>query len=289
MPTNYNHLDYETSNPLEKYFRLPGVHVPLPSRGAFMPQNSIEFTLNGDIPVYPMRSADEMLLKSPDALMSGYAIEELLKSCVPAIKAPRLVSNPDLDVLLLAIRAATYGEIITFSPKCPKCAVENEAKRNLSYLLSTMTFIDPENPVRLTDDIIAYMRPYSIANASILGMASFEETRKLQALDMDSVDDMVKTGQINASMKKISDLAMEAMSDCVVKIVIPDGTVTDKDNILKFMNNISKSWTEKIQVKLEEINKKGIDKRYDLTCGSCKHEWKADIEFNPTSFFAASS
>lgn len=53
MPTNYNHLDYETSNPLEKYFRLPGVHVPLPSRGAFMPQNSIEFTLNGDIPVYP--------------------------------------------------------------------------------------------------------------------------------------------------------------------------------------------------------------------------------------------
>ena len=81
---------------LKKYYRMPGVHIRLPTNGAFMPPGSVEFTMSGDIPVYPMRGADELLLKSPDALMSGYAIEELLKSCVPAIQFPRLVSSPDL-------------------------------------------------------------------------------------------------------------------------------------------------------------------------------------------------
>ena len=275
-------------NPLKDFYRLPGVHTKLPTNGAFMPPDSIEFTLSKDIPVYPMRSADEMLLKSPDALMSGYALEELLKSCVPNIKKPRLISSPDLDVLLVAIRAATYGEIISFSPTCPSCGVENETKRNLSYLLTSMTFVDPENVVRLTDDILVYLRPYNLENASIMGLASFEEARKLQAADV-SEDESARSKQINLSMKRITDLSEETTADCIIKIIIPDKEVTDTRHILDFTRNISKSWTEKIQAKLEEINKKGIDKSYDLKCGSCEHEWKSEIEFNPSSFFAASS
>ena len=63
-------------DPLAKYYRMPGVHVRLPSNGAFMPPGSVQFTVTGEVPIYPMRAADELLLKSPDALMSGYAIEE---------------------------------------------------------------------------------------------------------------------------------------------------------------------------------------------------------------------
>ena len=105
--------DHAGANPLTKYFRIPGVHIKLPTHGAFMPTGSVAFTMNDEVPVYPMRGMDELLLKSPDALMNGYAIEKLIESCVPAIKFPRLISSPDLDVILMAIRAATYGETIT--------------------------------------------------------------------------------------------------------------------------------------------------------------------------------
>lgn len=277
-------------NPLFKYFRVPGVHIKLPTNGAFLPEGSIEFAPNGDLPVYPMRSADELLLKSPDALMSGFAIEEMLKSCVPGIKRPRLVSNPDLDVLLLAIRTATYGETITISPICPVCSTVNEVSRNLSYLMSTMTIVPAENPVRLSDEVIAYLRPYNIQNAITLGSASFEEARSIQALEINKeTTDEERITQMNSSMKRITDLTMEALADSIIKIVIPDGEVTDKADITEFIQNISKVWTEKLQDTLDGINSKGIDKTYDVVCEKCQHEWKSEVDFNPTTFFGASS
>ena len=277
-----------TSNPLAGYFRKPGVQVKLPSNGAFMPKGSVDFTMTGEVPVYPMRGSDELLLKSPDALMSGYAIEELLKSCVPAIKLPRLVSSPDLDVLLLAIRAATYGEVISIAPICPACKTENEIHRNLSYLMSTMKFIPPENSVRLNEEVVVYIRPYNLLNATKIGTASFEEARKLQALN-DDTDPTERAIQINNSMRRITDLTVDAMADCVFKVVVPDNEVCDPHMIREFVKNIGKAWTDGIQAKLDDINECGIDKHYDVKCINCAHEWKAAVEFNPSTFFAASS
>lgn len=274
-------------NPLLKYYRMPGVHVKLPTSGAFLPPGTLELTVGHDIPVYPMRSADELLLKSPDALMSGFALEELIRSCVPAIKTPRLISSPDLDVLLVAIRAATYGEVITMTPTCPACHVENEARRNLSYLMANMTFVDPENMVRLTDEIVVYVRPYNMADATVLGMASYEEARKLQA--MENAPAPERSEQISHSMQRMGLLSNEVLAACVIRVVVPDGDVTNPGMIKEFIANVSKAWTELIQAKLDDINSRGIPKGYDLTCAACGHEWKADIEFNPISFFAASS
>lgn len=284
---NEDDMFENSGNPLAKYYRVPGVHVRLPTNGVFMPAGSIDLTLSGDIPVYPMRSADEMLLKSPDALMSGYAIEQLIHSCVPAIKLPRLISTPDLDVLLLAIRAATYGETITLMPVCPKCGAENQAQRNLSYLMTHMTFIERENPVRLTDEIIVYVRPYNLNNATKLGLASFEEARKLQAVEEALASE--RTNQVSLSMQRLTSVTDEIMADCVLRIVVPEGPVTDPEMIRGFMGNISKRWTDRIQEKLEEINRLGIDKSYEITCASCDHQWKAEVEFNPSTFFEQGS
>lgn len=274
-------------NPLTKYMRMPGLHIKLPTNGVFLPPGAIEFTMNGDVPIYPMRSADELLLKSPDALMSGYAIEELIKSCVPAIKTPRLISSPDLDALLMAIWAATNGEVITYKPTCPSCAAKNEVQRNLSYLMSTMQFIDKDNPVRLSDDVIVYLRPYNMGNATRLNLVSFEEARRLQAYEASPVSE--RTEHFNQSMQRIIDITMELMADSVLKVVTPDGEVTDHDFIQGFINDISKPWTDKLRQKLDELNKKGITKSYEVTCASCGHEWEAEIEFDPATFFGASS
>src|SRR4051794_13716092 len=165
-------------NPLAKYYRIPGLHVKLPTNGAFLPPGSIEFTAAGDIPVLPMAAKDELLLKSPDALMSGYALERLLESCVPAIHTPRLIATQDLDVLLLAIRAATYGDVMTLDATCPQCDTTVEIKCHLPALLATMQKVDPNAAIRLSDEVMAFVRPYNLGNATVLALASFEEARK---------------------------------------------------------------------------------------------------------------
>jgi len=275
------------ANPLAKYFRVPGVHIQLPTRGAFMPPGSIEFTMNDDLPVYPMRAADELLLKSPDALMSGYAIEKLLESCVPSIKAPRLVSSPDLDVLLLAIRAATYGETIETATTCPACGAETVMHTALPHLITNMTTIEPENPVRLSDEIVAYMRPYNLTNATVLGVASFEEMRKIQAVE--TAESSIRLKQMNQSMEHIGQLTIRLLSDCIIKMVIPEGIVSDPEMIREFVDNISKQWSDRLQAKLDEINSGGINKNLDIKCPKCNHEWQSQIEFDPATFFAAAS
>jgi hypothetical protein len=276
-----------TVNPLNKYFRVPGLHIKLPTNGAFMPPDSIEFSITNEVPVYPMRAADELLLKSPDALMSGYAIEKLIESCVPAITKPRLISSPDLDVLLLAVRAATYGQVIHLAPICPQCGATNEAHRNLSFLIANMTFIEPENPVRLNDEVIVFVRPYNMEAATQLGVVSFEETRQLQASE--SLPMEQRSAQINKSMQRIADLTTKLMAECILKVVVPSGEVVDPKMIHEFLLNVSKEWTDRIQKKIDEMNQKGIEKEYDVKCAKCEHAWKTRIEFDPSTFFESSS
>lgn len=282
-------FDDMSDDPLAKYYRMPGVHVQLPTNGVFMPKGSIEFTMNDDIPVYPMRAADELLLKSPDSLMSGYAVEQLIKSCVPAIKAPRLISSPDLDVLLLAIRAATYGEMLTVNPVCPTCGKATETHVNLSRIIASSKPIPPENAVRLSDEVVAYLRPYNMDNATRIGMASYEETRKVQATE--EAEEKVRTTQINDSMQRIVGMSMDVLADCVLRVVVAEGEVYDPQSIHKFILNVSKAWIDKLNDKMDEINSLGIDKHYPVVCTNteCKHEWQAEIEFNPSTFFGSAS
>lgn len=274
----------QPGNPLAKYFRIPGLHLTLPTKGAFFKPGQYEPTVNGEVPVFPMKASDELLMKNPDALMSGYALEQLILSCVPAIKNPQDVSTPDLDALLLAIRAATYGENMEVRLPCPECEHENGFDIHLPSVMSKMTYIEPVNDVRLTDDVIVYVRPYTLSTATRLAIATFEETRKLQA--MDGIEDINEiTAMRNESFKRMTALNNEAISDSVIAVVVPEGKVTDRRAIIEFIQNCEAGWTREIEKKLLEINQLGVDKSLQLKCDKCGHEWEDSIEFNPSSFF----
>lgn len=275
------------ANPLSKYFRIPGLNVTLPSGGAYMPPNTITLAQDGTVPVFPMRAADELLLKSPDALMSGFAIESIIESCVPAIKFPKAVSMPDLDVILLAIRTATYGEKMEVEVKCPSCGNDHKFDCVLPQVLATMRQMPEEAPVRLSSDVVAYLRPYSLHNGTKVGLTAFNETRRLQAAE--NMPDEAKAQLINESYKKITELNVEMMADCVTHVTIPEGVVTRPDLIREWLANVPRSWSKKIEKKLVELNSYGIDKKLHVVCDECSHEWDTELEFDPASFFANGS
>lgn len=270
---------------LSKYYRIPGPHVKLATNGAFLPRNAIQMTQSGDIPVLPMRAADEMLLKSPDALMSGLALERLFESCVPAIKTPRLISTPDIDVLLLAIRVATYGNKMELSVNCPHCNTENAFDCDLPSLLQTMKFTDTDGSVRLSDEVVTYVRPYNLDNATRLALVAFEETRRLQALDNENLDGKQRADEVNTTMERINQENKRVLADCVYKIVVEEGEVSNKQEIYDFITNIPKSWSEKINDKIKKLNDSGIDKKIHADCSSCGKEWHSEVEFDPANFF----
>ena len=72
-------------NPLQQYYRQPKVFIPLPSGGIY---NKLG-TLSGDVshmPIYSMTGMDEIIVKTPDALLSGKSTVSIIESCCPTVK-----------------------------------------------------------------------------------------------------------------------------------------------------------------------------------------------------------
>ena len=108
----FNPDQFEEQNPLRKYFRQPKVYITLPSKGKFYADGAIELPESGEFPVFAMTAKDELTMKTPDALLNGQATVDVIKSCIPAIKNPWSMPSIDLDAVLIAIRIATYGEMM---------------------------------------------------------------------------------------------------------------------------------------------------------------------------------
>jgi hypothetical protein len=133
--------------------------------------------------------------------------------------------------------------------------------------------------------VIAYIRPHNLDNATTLALVLFEETRRLQALDDQNLTGKDRSAEINRTMEHISRVNQMVLAECVYKIVVPEAEVTDGQEILEFINNIPKSWLEKLDQHLKVINASGIDKTIHAKCTECEHEWTTEVEFDPANFF----
>lgn len=108
-------------NPLLQFARGVETSVKLPSNYQFYPDGFITYNNIGEVDIFPMRGADEIQLLNSEALVSGTAIVNLIKSCVPGIADPNEMFYNDMNVVLLGIRKATYGDKLTQKVYCPNC------------------------------------------------------------------------------------------------------------------------------------------------------------------------
>ena len=278
----------ESTNPLAQYFRTPGVHQVLPNQGRYFPAGEIDLAINGEVAVLPMTAGDEIGLKNPDALLNGDALERLFKSCVPAIKNPRNISVADMDVLLLAIKLASFGDSLEVNVVCPKCKKEMSVDTSIRTLLSEIKTIPIEEAVvRIDDNLVVYLQPYNFESKTILDLATFEETKIVQHLLDADIADADKAKIFNRSFEKIADLNLDLIAKCIVRICIPGVEVTDEDNIKEYVRNTDKNVVKLIRDQLTKLSDNGIDKEFDVTCANeeCNHEWKTPMVFDPSHFF----
>ena len=90
--------EIKSANPLTQYFRQPKIWIKLPSGGKFYPNNALDHSANDEYPVFAMTAKDELLFKTPDALLSGQSTVEVIKSCIPAIREPWMMPNSSASV-----------------------------------------------------------------------------------------------------------------------------------------------------------------------------------------------
>lgn len=275
-------------NPLSQYYREPGIFIKLPSQGNFNEEDDIEFSVTGEVEVYPLTAKDELWLKNPDALANGESIEKILKSCAPGIKSIRTLPTSDVSVLLLGMKFATYGQELTLTSKCPKCKTENHFSVDINELLSNMNFLKSEYVVELSNGIKVWCKPHTYDCTTQMAIITFEEAKLMQILDAQGVSDEEKKHAVSQAFAKIQDTGFYITAQSIIKVVTPDEkTVKDTDQIYDWLCNISIKSYNQIKDKITEINETGIPKSVTLTCANekCKHEYPVDVTFDPSNFF----
>lgn len=240
------------SNPLKKFYRQPKIYVKLPSSGNYYPPGAIEVPETGEFPIYAMTAKDELLMKTPDALMNGQATVDVIQSCVPAIKNAWHIPSIDVDALLVAIRMATYGEMLDVSAYIPGLDETKTYETDLRFVLDHLSKATYESEVIVNDELTVYVRPLSYKEFSAHSMKTLEEQRLLRVVSDESIDETRKLELFSQSFKKLTDLTVNTVSMSIAKVVTPDGEVTNPEFIQEFIDNADKSFFKSIVDHLEQ-------------------------------------
>lgn len=245
-----------TFNPLANFMRQPKIYIKLPSGGAFWKEGSLDMPPNGELPVYSMTAKDELSFKTPDALMNGQAVVDVIQSCIPNIKNAWECPNLDLDLILISIRIATYGEMMSVTHTVPNTAEKVDHEIDLRVLvdqiLSRSQWIDN---VQITDGLICYIKPLTYKHATQTNLKAFETQKMMQGINNDSIDDDKKLEIFNSTFKKMSDITIGLIADSVIAVSTPNDTVTDPEFIREFIEKADFSLIQKIQDHITEMKK----------------------------------
>lgn len=279
-------------NPLANYMRQPKIYITLPSQGEFWTKGSIDLPENGELPVFSMTARDELLFKTPDALMNGQAVVDVIQSCIPAIKDAWVTPTIDLDTILIAIRLATYGEKMPFTYKIPGNDEEVEYEVDLRVLLDQQQTNHWIEQVVINPDFIICVKPLTYKHMTQTSIKSFETTRILHMVNDESISDEKKLEMFNTSFNNLTKVTVDLMASSIYKIITPDGEVNDSRHIFEFVNNADKQIFDIVQNHLNSLKNHNDLKplKFETTAeqraAGAPEIYEVPINFNDSDFFA---
>lgn len=276
------------TNPLSQYFRQPAIYIRLPSDGKFYPPGAFETTENGEYPVLPMTTLDEITYRTPDSLFNGSAVVSVIQSCMPNIKDAWKMPGMDIDTVLVAIRIATYGHELDISTECPSC--ENVA----DYAIDLRTVVDNiKSPAfgkqLLIGDLEIFLKPMSYRQMNENSMVQFEEQKSLQMLQDQNADDATKVLHIGEVLRKITTVTTKALAQNIGLIKTPQAQVTDINHIFEFLSNCDRTVFGKVRDYIIENKQVAEIQPLKIQCGNCNHEYQQAITLDMSNFFGAAS
>lgn len=276
-----------SNNPLNKYFRVPKAYVKLPSQGRFYPPNFVETAANGEVAVYPLSVVDQILLKTPDAVLNGEALLKVVKNCVPGVADPKRLVEPDINSILLAIRIASTGATSEFGAVCPSCKTDHKFDINLSHILEQQESIVEDPIIDFNGDLKIYLRPYDFEQRNLQMLNELEESQLLRTLNSQELDEQTRAARMSQHVDNMTTRTFDVVSLSIQMIEISSTReqITDRGFISEFLKGITKPQADSIIEAIRALNQKGINTTTKFACTNCGHQWEQQLDFDPTSFF----
>jgi hypothetical protein len=280
-----------TTNPLSIYMRQPKIYIRLPSNGQYWSPGSLEVSETGEYPVYSMTAKDELALKVPDALMNGQAVVDVIQHCVPNVKNAWACPNLDLDILLIAIRLATYGEMMNTPVTIAELELEYQV--DLRIIMDQLQNQITWNPaVVINDELTVFVKPLTYKNISHAAIQAFETQKIMNVVNDEKMSDEQKITLFKESFAKMTQATLGTIIDSVDRIDSAHGSTSDPAHIKEFIDNIDKEIYSKIEQHLTSLREQNSIKPMRVAVtqemkdrGVNQDFVEVPITFDPSTFF----
>jgi hypothetical protein len=245
----------ENTNPLNKYFRQATVYIKLPS-GLQYPQSVIERSKTGELAIRPMTAMDEIKFKTPDALMNGQGVVDVIQSCIPQIKDAWQIVSYDIDAVFLGIRIATYGETMDVTYTLPSTTEQRSHTINLPAFLEDINSQKIEHSFKI-NELTFHVEPLTYRDMNLVSLETFQQQRIYAGLRNSTITDEEKVKTFDESFKKMTDLTSEILLKNIKKIDTGTEIVINPVHISEFLQNADAKLMSQLQEQLAKLRQQG--------------------------------
>lgn len=257
--------------------RIPGETFALPSGGLFYNNGELgQDIMNGELHVFPMTAYDEILIKTPDLLFNGKAVEEIFSRCIPGVLKPMELIAKDVDFLLIALRLVSFGPMVTVLHK-HDCEKPHEHK----YEVSIQDFI---HRVKTIDaSIMGKEYTTTMSNGMVVGLSPMRYGTVVEMMtDVDSERPLTPD--------EMHERNSNHMASLISRVTVPveggnDEVVVDPGFIRDWVKSLTILDMKALQDAIDNQRDWGADTHFDISCKDCSKQVSVNVPLNPIHFF----
>ena len=280
----------QNTNPLQKFMRQPAIYIKLPSGGKFYTPGALEMPINGELPVLPMSTRDEITIITPDALMNGQGVVDMIQSCCPNIRNAWDIPLVDLDTILIGIRIASYGEKMEYTSTCPKCENRDEYELDLRQFMDMPVNMDIYLQPFEYKGMQVYLQPVNYQTLNVQNLENFEQQRLMLMVNDSELGAEEKQRRFTEIFRNMTNYTVANVAGSIRQIVTPEGqTVDNPDHINEFVSNSERQFYDTLRKFMDQVNKGIPEKIVTTACDECKEDYSTPFTFDQANFFAFAS
>jgi len=245
-----------------------------------------------------MTAADDLRFKTNEVLLNASAVSELMQSCVPDITDPEQMPVLDLDVILLAIRQASYSSTIKASINVPNTALTQTLDLDILGLIQNFANAAELWDEKLTlineqdESLTVILRPVTLKSMFSATRSLIRQQQATAEITMSNRQADEKIAELDDQMKTLSSVSINMVADSISEILTQDGfSIKNAGEIRQFLNHLDLAYFKAIQKHIEEQKSLISFKPIQITstaeqiAAGAPETWAANIQFNINNFF----
>lgn len=270
------------NNPLQQYFRQPKIFINLPSQGVYNKPGSIAGD-SSNMPIFGMTGMDEILMKTPDALLTGESTVKVVQSCCPNISDAWEVTNLDLNLILTAIRIATFGNSIAVEHTCSNCSTKNEYEIDLTQVIDYFNQCKYENKV-VYKNLVIKTKPLTYRQITNFALRNFQLQQKINQ-NIVLTDEEEKKKNFAILFEELAVLQNDIFGEGIESITVDSTVVQEREYIREWLSNCDRDIYEEVKAKILKNQEMYSSPEHDVECSTCGTKAKVTVDLDQASFF----